>query len=133
MSSEVLGGIVVLEETASFHIVKMRCTLVLPAIVSLAASQLIDLVAIGNTPDPVLVSAPLDVVTDTPPDVPAAPIEPITNAPSRVRRNLVQKRDGNCNPQPTGSGPVSTPDTVAAFQSNPDLQVSPKHRLGNNS
>lgn len=100
---------------------------------SLAASQLIDLVAIDNFPDAVLVTAPLDVVTDTPPDVPAAPIEPITKAPSRVRRNLVQKRDGNCSPQPTGSGPVSNPDTVAAFQSNPDLQVSPKYRLSNNS
>lgn len=104
----------------------MRCTLVLPALVSLAASQLIDLVAIGNSPDPVLVAAPFGVVTDTPPDVPADPIEPITEPPSRVRRNLVQKRDGNCAPQPTGSGPVSTPDTVAAFKSNPDLQVSPR-------
>ena len=100
---------------------------------SLAASQLMDLVAIDSFPDAVLVTPPSDVVTDTPPDVPAAPIEPITKAPSRVRRNLVQKRDGNCSPQPTGSGPVSSPDTAAAFQAEPGLQVSPKCRSSNNS
>ena len=102
----------------------MRSTLIVPALVSLAASQLIDLVAINKFPDPVLVAAPLDVVEDTPPDVPAAPVEPITtSAPSRVRRQLIQKRDGDCSPQPTGSGPVPSPDTVAAFQSFDTLQV----------
>ena len=101
----------------------MRSALIVPALVSLAASQLIDLVAIGNFPDPVLVAAPCDVVEDTPPDVPAAPIEPITTSPSRVRRQQIQKRDGDCSPQPTGSGPVPSPDTVSAFQSFATLQV----------
>ena len=100
----------------------MRSTLIVPGLVSLVASQLIELGDIANL-DPVLVSAPLDVVQDTPPDVPAAPIEPITTPPSRVRRQLIQKRDGDCSPQPTGSGPVPSPDTVAAFQSFPTFQV----------
>ena len=101
----------------------MRSALIVPALVSLAASQLIDLVAMENFPDPVLVAAPFDVVEDTPPDVPAAPIEPITTSPSRVRRQQIQKRDGDCSPQPTGSGPVPSPDTVSAFQSFATLQV----------
>lgn len=101
----------------------MRSALIVPVLVSLGASQLIDLVAIDAFPDPVLVAAPLVVVEDTPPDVPAAPIEPITTSPSRVRRQLIQKRDGDCSPQPTGSGPVPSPDTVSAFQSFATLQV----------
>ena len=100
----------------------MRSALIVSALVSLAVSQLTDYPAIENI-DPVLVTAPVDVAEDTPPDVAAAPIEPITTSPSRVRRQLIQKRDGDCKPQPAGSGPVPTPDTVQAFLSSAELQV----------
>ena len=36
----------------------------------------------------------------------------------------VAKRDDACQPQPTGSGPVPTPDTPAAFKSFQVLHVS---------
>ena len=69
----------------------MRSTFFLPALVGLAASQLIDLAAIEQYPDPQLVTPPSDVVKDTPPDVAAAPITPITTPASRVKRGMVQK------------------------------------------
>lgn len=102
----------------------MRSAIFLPALAAIAAAQLINLDEITKYPDPVLVAAPFDEVQDTPPDVPAAPIDPITTPPSRVKRHLIQKRDGDCAPQPTGSGPVPTPDAVSAFQSFPTLHVS---------
>ena len=102
----------------------MRSFILLPALAGLAAAQLMNLTEIENDyPDPVLVTAPVDEVQDTPPDVPAAPIEPITTPPSRVKRHLLQRRDGDCAPQPPGSGPVPSPDTVDAFQSFPTLHV----------
>ncbi|KAL8951362.1 MAG: hypothetical protein Q9222_002663 [Ikaeria aurantiellina] len=93
----------------------MRSACVLSALVAIAAAapapspQLIDLAAIEAAPDPVLVSAPLDVLSDIP----------------HKKRDVIgkMKRDGNCATQPPGSGPVSTPDTVEAFQSNGDLQA----------
>lgn len=39
------------------------------------------------------------------------------------RSNEVMKRDGNCSPQPAGSGPVPAPDTYDNFQADPDLRV----------
>ena len=102
----------------------MRTSILLPALVGLAAAQSIDYPAIEKYPDPELVVAPCDEVQDTPPDVPADPITPITTPPSRVKRHLLlQKRDGDCAPQPTGSGPVPSPDTVSAFLSFPTLHV----------
>ncbi|KAL8839296.1 MAG: hypothetical protein Q9170_001813 [Blastenia crenularia] len=93
----------------------MRTTSILSALVAIAAAapapapQLIDLAAIDAAPDPVLVSAPLDVVFDT---------------PSKKRDVMPVKRDGNCAPQPAGSGPTISPDTVAALQGNQDLQAT---------
>ena len=41
-----------------------------------------------------------------------------------VNAQDLRKRDGNCAPQPSGSGPVSTPDTAAAFRSSSALSVN---------
>lgn len=105
----------------------MRSALLLPMLIGLALSvptpQLVDLVAIEASPAPDLVSAPLDVSQDTPPDIPAASIAPITTAVTRKRDVDIDKRDGNCAVQPTGSGPVPTPDTVDAFTAYPTFQV----------
>lgn len=70
--------------------------------------QLIDLAGVDAAPDPVLVSAPIDVTSD--------PVE---------KRDVgLVERDGTCAPQPAGSGPVPTPDTAAAFTSSAELAVS---------
>lgn len=105
----------------------MRSALILPILTGLAlaipAPQLVDLVAIEASPAPDLVSAPLDISQDTPPDIPASSIAPTTTAATRKRDADIKKRDGNCAVQPTGSGPVPTPDTVDAFTSFPTFQV----------
>ena len=96
-----------------------------------AVSQLMDLDAIAAAPDPILVTPPDNVVQNTPPNVPAPPIVPITtdalsptNTPSKVKRShTLAKRDGDCSPQPTGSGPVPSPDTVDAFKAFPTFAV----------
>ncbi|KAL8650149.1 MAG: hypothetical protein Q9210_003996 [Variospora velana] len=41
------------------------------------------------------------------------------NQPVIGPRDRLDKRDGNCAPQPAGSGPVSSPDTPEAFSANP--------------
>lgn len=87
---------------------------------ALPSPQLIDLVAIGNYPDSVRVTAPIDKEVDVAASVPAAPIKPLTSIGSSSKRDLtVEKRDGDCSPYPTGSGPVPSPDTVDAFASFP--------------
>lgn len=92
----------------------MRSACVLSALVAIVAAapapspQLIDLAGVDAAPDPVFVSAPFDVVSDT---------------PHKKRELTLVKRDGNCAPQPAGSGPVSTPDTAAAFKVDAQLQV----------
>ena len=103
----------------------MRNALILAALAGLAASQDINYGAVDAAPDPVFVTPPSDVTTDNPPDVSAAPITPITNSPSRVKRGMMmEKRDGDCSPQPAGSGPVASPDTDTAFLSDSGLQVN---------
>lgn len=93
---------------------------------ALPSPQLIDLVAIGEYPDSVRVTAPIDIVTDVVVPVPAAPINPLTSIISSSKRDLVvEKRDGDCSPYPTGSGPVPSPDTVDAFESFPTFAVCP--------
>lgn len=105
----------------------MRSALIFLVLTGLALAvptpQLLDLVAIDASPAPELVSAPLDVSQDTPPDVPASSIAPIPTAATRKRDAEIKKRDGDCAVQPTGSGPVPTPDTVDAFTSFPTFQV----------
>lgn len=92
----------------------MRSACIISALVAIAAAapapspQLIDLDGVDAAPDPVLVSAPMDVASD--------PVE---------KRDIgLVKRDGTCAPQPAGSGPVPTPDTPAAFTASAELQVS---------
>lgn len=93
---------------------------------ALPSPQLIDLVAIGAYPDSVRVTAPIDIVTDVVASVPAAPVNPLTSIISSSKRDMtVEKRDGDCSPYPTGSGPVPSPDTVNAFESFPTFAVRP--------
>ena len=108
----------------------MYIPFILAALVTLTSAlpspQLIDLVAIGEYPDSVRVTAPINVVTDIAASVPAAPIEPLTSLIPYLRRELaVEKRDGDCSPYLIGSGPVPSPDTVDAFESFPTFAVLP--------
>ncbi|KAI4210931.1 MAG: hypothetical protein LQ351_006250 [Letrouitia transgressa] len=106
----------------------MRSSLIIPALAGLTLAvpkpQLTNIDALDKLPDPVLVSAPLAVANDNPPDVDAPPIQPITAPPSTKKRDVsLSRRDGNCAPQPSGSGPVPSPDTVEAFKSSSQLQA----------
>ena len=78
---------------------------------------------VAQEPPPVLVKAPLNVVSDTPPDVAADAIVPLTSVAAKKRGLDVEKRDGDCSPYAVGSGPVPSPDTPEAFQSDPDFAV----------
>ena len=106
----------------------MHYLVLLPALAGLAASapapQFINLDAIDAAPDPVLVSAPFDVTKNIPAAVAPAPITPITVPGTKRHVDDLEKRDGTCAPQPSGAGPVPTPDTVQAFSADPDLAVS---------
>ena len=105
----------------------MHSLLLVTALAGLVRPQLIELDKI-NSYDPVFVKAPLGVVTDTPPDVPDAPVEPITKRTATRRRRSagLERRDGDCSPQPTGAGPVPSPDTAEAFLAFPTLAVRPQ-------
>ena len=87
--------------------------------------QGIEIPAAVAAADPVLFTAPLDVEINVPKAVAPAPIAPIITASKVKRGGAPVKRDGSCATQPAGSGPVPSPDTVAAFQSDPNLQVRP--------
>ncbi|KAL8807848.1 MAG: hypothetical protein Q9182_000497 [Xanthomendoza sp. 2 TL-2023] len=92
----------------------MRSALILSALVAFAAAapapspQSIDFAGVDAAPEPEFVSAPFDVATDQ---------------PLEERDLTLIRRSAVCAPQPAGSGPVSTPDTVAAFKSNQGLQA----------
>lgn len=92
--------------------------------VAYSAPQLINLDAIAEDfAPPVLVKAPVNVVSNVPaPSIPVA-ILPLQSASAKKRDLQVEKRDGDCSPYPAGSGPVPSPDTPAAFQSDPDFAV----------
>lgn len=110
------------------NIVIMYNSFILAALATLLSAlpspQLMNLDAIAADPAPVLVKAPVNVVSDTPPDVAAAAIQPLTSiSPSSKRDLAVEKRDGDCSPYATGSGPVPSPDTVEAFESFPTFAV----------
>ncbi|MCJ1485749.1 hypothetical protein MMC06_005924 [Schaereria dolodes] len=106
----------------------MLSTLMIAALAGVTAAmpspqgiEIPDAVAAAN---PVLFTPPLDVESNTPKEVAPAPIEPITTPISKVKREpTLVERDGSCAVQPAGSGPVPTPDTVAAFSADPDLQA----------
>ena len=106
--------------------VTMRTALYLATLVSVAysAPQLINLDAIAQDfPAPELVKAPINVVSDDPPDVASDPISPLQSVSAKKRDLVVEKRDGDCSPYPAGSGPVPSPDTPSAFLADPDFAV----------
>ena len=101
----------------------MHTALYIAALASVACSQLINLDAIAlDFAPPELVKAPLNVESD----IPAAPttdaVIPLQSV-SAKKRELIEKRDGDCSPYPAGSGPVPNPDTPNAFLGNPDFAV----------
>ena len=95
----------------------MRSALVISTLAGLALAaprpQLIDLAGVEAAPDPTFYTPPYDVPSDVTDDT----------SDSTKRSAEVFKRDGDCAAQPAGSGPVSSPDTVEAFQANQGLQV----------
>ena len=112
----------------SLHLsVVMHTALCLAALVSVAYSapqpQLInlDVIALDFAP-PELVKAPINVESDFPAASTAHAITPLQSV-SAQKRDLVEKRDGDCSPYPAGSGPVPSPDTPSAFQSDTDFAV----------
>ena len=111
----------------------MRTALVLAALASVAYSaprpQLINLDAIAlNFTPPQLVAAPFNVELDIPASFTSDAITPLQSV-SAKKRDLVTKRDGNCSPYPAGSGPVPSPDTPSAFQSDADFAVRHCRRI----
>ena len=105
----------------------MRSALCLVALASVVSSQLINLDAIALDFDPPeLVKAPINVESDTPAVSDSDAITPLQS--TSEKRDLVDKRDGDCSPYKAGSGPVPTPDTTDAFLSDPDFAVCPFHQ-----
>ena len=91
--------------------------------------QLMDLDAIALDFDPPeLVRAPVNVESDIPEPSPPDEITPLQSV-SAQKQDLVAKRDGDCSPYPTGSGPVPSPDTPSAFQSDADFAVCLCYRI----
>ena len=104
----------------------MHTTLCIAALAGVvySAPQLINLDKIAlDFPPPELVKAPVNVVSNIPPDVTADAIVPLESVSLKKRGLEVKKRDGDCSPYPAGSGPVPSPDTPEAFQSDPDFAV----------
>ena len=101
----------------------MHTSLYLAALASVAYSQLIDLdvIALDFAP-PELVPAPLNVELDIPATLTADTIIPLQRVSTR-KRELIDKRNGDCSPYPAGSGPVPNPDTPSAFLSDPEFVV----------
>ena len=81
----------------------------------------LDAIALDFAP-PELVKAPINVESDIPASSAADAITPLQSV-SAKKRGLVEKRDGDCSPYPAGSGPVPSPDTPSAFQSDGDFAV----------
>ena len=97
--------------------------------VAYSAPQLMDLDAIAKDPAPVLVKAPVNVVSNVPASSTPAAILPLQSVFAKKRDLQVEKRDGDCSPYPAGSGPVPSPDTPAAFKSDPDFAVCLCYRM----
>ena len=110
----------------------MRTTLCIAALAGVAysAPQLINLDQIATDfAPPVLVKAPFNVVSNIPASSTPAAVVPLQSASAKKRDVQMEKRDGDCSPYPAGSGPVPTPDTPSAFQSDPDFAVSLCYRV----
>lgn len=118
--------------TATISSVTMRAALCIVALAGMAysAPQLINLDQIAEDfASPVLVKAPVNVVSNIPTSSTPSAVTPL-RSPSAKKRDLeVEKRDGDCSPYPAGSGPVPSPDTPAAFQSDPDFAVCLCYRI----
>ncbi|KAI4087526.1 MAG: hypothetical protein LQ344_006721 [Seirophora lacunosa] len=91
----------------------MQSAVVLLALLGLTSAaprpQQIDTAGVEAAPNPVFFTPPYNVLEET----------GASNEPVIAPRNRLHKRDGNCAPQPAGSGPVSSPDTPEAFLVNP--------------
>lgn len=91
----------------------MVSALLLSALIGLSAAvprpQLIDTAGVEAAPKPVFVTPAYDV-----PEQAGA-----THTPAIAARSQPFKRDGTCASQPSGSGPVTSPDTPEAFLANP--------------
>lgn len=86
----------------------------------------LDAIALDFAP-PELVKAPINVESDIPAASTPDAITPLQSA-SAKKRDLVEKRDGDCSPYPAGSGPVPSPDTPSAFQSDAGFAVRLCHQ-----
>ena len=118
--------------TSSLHLsTTMHTAVFLAALASVAHAaprpQLINLdeIALDFSP-PDLVKAPINVESDIPAPSATDAITPLQSV-SAKKRELVEKRDGDCSPYPAGSGPVPSPDTPSAFQSDGAFAVCHFH------
>ncbi|KAL8923931.1 MAG: hypothetical protein Q9208_004368 [Pyrenodesmia sp. 3 TL-2023] len=91
----------------------MRSIIVLSTLLGLTCAaprpQSIDTAGVEAAPDPVFVVPSYTLLEE----------DGATNEPAIAARARLLRRDGTCAVQPAGSGPVSSPDTVEAFRSNP--------------
>lgn len=89
--------------------------------------QSIDVDGVEAAADPVMVTPPMDVVSDDPDFLTTTAVEAVptaTAAPIARRREVDnEKRDGTCQPLPQGSGPAAYADTPEAFLADKNLQV----------
>lgn len=113
----------------------MHPSFLLPAFIGLAYAaprpQEIALDEIEGLPSPTFVTPAVAVAAQSATFVPvesqvlaassAISVDP-PSASTTADAQMI-RRDGTCNPYPTGSGPVATPDTVEAFLCNPALRA----------
>ncbi|MCJ1249366.1 hypothetical protein MMC30_006589 [Trapelia coarctata] len=110
----------------------MRSTTLLLALLGTALAvphpqpQFIDVDGVEAAADPVMVTPPMDVVYDEPDSLTTTAVEAVAMATAApvARRGGVDnvKRDGTCEPQPKGSGPLAYADTPEAFLADTNLQ-----------
>ena len=89
--------------------------------------QSIDVDGVDAAADPVMVTPPMDVTSDTPDSLTTTAVAPVATATAGpVARRWGaenEKRDGTCNAQPKGAGPLAFEDTPEAFLADQNLQV----------
>ncbi|MCJ1229605.1 hypothetical protein MMC12_006274 [Toensbergia leucococca] len=100
-------------------------------VLALPSPQLINLDGVAAAKPPVFITAPVDVASNTPTLLSTTSVAPITtdNPDTRKRSQDLEKRDGTCDPQPSGPGPVPSPDTPSAFLADPTLQAMSTNAL----
>ena len=77
-------------------------------------AQDVDLASVLAAPSPVFVEPPYAVELDQPDFLTTTSAAAVPTDTAVAQRDIIP-RDGDCSPQPTGAGPVPTPDTVEAF------------------